>query len=178
MCGLGATQRPSASPSANHAGFIAPFSTESDTPRKPCNTNTRFIGTARAARIASAAIVASADIDAERSRLYLDLIHLSLSGGAKQTLEDTMNSLGYEYQSDFARRYFGEGKAEGKAEGLIEGRMEGRVELILALLAKGFGPLPDSIQTRVRCAQGVQLVAVIKRMLTAETLEQALESLH
>jgi hypothetical protein len=77
-----------------------------------------------AARIASAAIVASADIGAERSRLYLDLIHLSLSGGAKQPLEDTMNSLGYEYQSDFARRYFGEGKAEGR----IEGRMEDRVE--------------------------------------------------
>jgi hypothetical protein len=45
-----------------------------------------------------------------------------------------MNSLGYEYQSDFARRYFG----EGKAEGLIEGRMEGRVELILELLARRF----------------------------------------
>jgi predicted transposase YdaD len=93
-----------------------------------------------------------------------------------------MNSLGYEYQSDFARRYFGEGKAqgkaEGKAEGLIAGRMEGRVELILELLARRFGPLPDSIQTRVRCAQDAQLGAVTERMLTAQTLEQTLDSLY
>jgi hypothetical protein len=127
--------------------------------------------TALAARIASAAIVASADIDAERSRLYHDLIHLSLSWGAEQTLEDTMNSLGYKYpQSEFARRHFG----KGKAEGLIEGR----IEIILELLARRFGPLPDSIQTRVRCAQDAQLSAVTERMLTAQTLEQALASLY
>ena len=85
-----------------------------------------------------------------------------------------MNSLGYRYQSDFARRHFG----EGKAEGLIEGRMEGRVELILELLARRFGPLPDSIQTRVRCAQEMELGALTERMLTAQTLEQALGSLY
>jgi predicted transposase YdaD len=86
-----------------------------------------------------------------------------------------MNSLGYKYpQSEFVRRHFG----EGKAEGLIEGRMEGRVDLILELLAKRFGPLSDNIQTRVRCAQDAQLSAVTERMLTAQTLEQALASLY
>jgi predicted transposase YdaD len=118
--------------------------------------------------------------------LYLDLILISLATSARQALEDTMNSLGYEYQSDFARRYFGEGKAEGKVEGkaegktegLIERRMEGRVELILELLARRFGALPDGIRTRVRCAQEAQLGAVTERMLTAQTLEQALDSLY
>ena len=81
-------------------------------------------------------------------------------------------------QSEFIRRYFGEGKAEGKAEGLIEGRIEGRVEIILELLGKRFGPLSDNIQTRVRCAQDAQLGAVTERMLTAQTLEQALASLY
>jgi hypothetical protein len=69
-----------------------------------------------AARIASTAIVASAAIDAERSRLYLDLILISLSEYAPKAFEATMNSLGYEYQSDFARRYVAQGKAEGKAQ--------------------------------------------------------------
>jgi hypothetical protein len=85
-----------------------------------------------------------------------------------------MNSLGYRYQSDFALHHFG----EGKAEGLIEGRLEGRVELLLELLARRFGPLPEDIQTRVRCAQDTQLGAVAEQMLTAQTLEQALDSLY
>src|ERR1700736_746265 len=118
-----------------------------------------------AARIASAAILASADIDAERSRLYLDVILTSLLANAPEAVEATMNSLGYEYQSDFARRYFGQGKAEG------------RMEITLKLLALRFGPLPDAIQTRVRSAQDAQLDAIAERLLTVPTLEEALGSL-
>ena len=129
--------------------------------------NTRLV-----ARIASAAILASADIDAERSRLYLDLLIISLLENAPEALETTMNSLipGYEYQSPFARRYFGQGKAEG--------RMEGRTEIILKLLALRFGQLPDETQTRVRSAQDAQLDAVAERMLTAQTLQEALGPLY
>ena len=126
-----------------------------------------------AARIASAAIVASADIDAEHSRLYLDLILIALSQNVPQALEATMNSLGYEYQSDFARRYFGQGKAEGK----VEGKVEGRVEILLKLLALRFGLLTEAAQARVRSAQDAQLDAVAERVLTAQTLEEALSPL-
>lgn len=80
-----------------------------------------------------------------------------------------MNSLGYEYQSDFARRYYGQGKAEGKAEG--------RIEIILKLLALRFGPLTEADQTRVRGARDAQLDAVAERMLTAETLEEVVSQL-
>ena len=118
-----------------------------------------------AARVASAAIVASADIDAERSRLYIDLILMSLSANAPEALEATMNSLGYEYQSDFARRYVAQGKAEG------------RVELTLKLLTWRFGPLPDTVRTRVRGAQDAQLDSLFERALTAQTLEEALDPL-
>ncbi len=45
---------------------------------------------ALAARIAATAIVASADIDVERSRLYLDLILISLSKSAPEVPGDTM----------------------------------------------------------------------------------------
>ena len=66
----------------------------------------------RAARIAAAAGVACADNDVERSWLYLDLILIALAQNAPEAFEATMNSLGYEYQSDFARRYYGQGKAD------------------------------------------------------------------
>jgi hypothetical protein len=137
---------------------------------------------ALAARIAAAAIVASADIDAERSRLYLDLILISLANNSPQVLENTMNSLGYEYQSDFARRYVAqgraEGKAEGKAEGRAEGKAEGRVELILRLLAARFGPLTEEALARVRSASDAELDVMAERMLTAQTLEDALGPLY
>jgi hypothetical protein len=136
---------------------------------------------ALAARIASAAILASADIDAERSRLYLDLVMISLSQDALEAFEATMNSLGFEYQSDFARRYYGQGKAEGQmegwAKGKAEGKAEGRIEIILKLLALRFGPLTEAAQARVRGAPDAQLDAVAERMLTAKTLEEAVSQL-
>jgi uncharacterized protein DUF4351 len=83
---------------------------------------------------------------------------ISLLENAPEALEATMNSLGFEYQSPFARRYVA----------------EGRVEIILKLLALRFGPLPDTAQTRVRSAQDAQLDAVAERVLTAQTLEETL----
>jgi hypothetical protein len=124
---------------------------------------------ALAARIASAAIVASADVDAERWKLYHDLILISLSENAQEALEAAMNSLGYEPRSELLRRWIAQGKAEG--------RMEGRVEIILKQLALLFGPLTEAAQIRIRAAQDAQLDAVAERVLTAQTLEQALSPL-
>jgi hypothetical protein len=90
---------------------------------------------------------------------------ISLAQNAPEAFEATMNSLGYEYQSDFARRYYGQGKAEG------------RMEIILKLLALRFGPLTEAAQARVRGAQDAQLDAVAERMLTAKTLEEAVSQL-
>jgi hypothetical protein len=39
-----------------------------------------------------------------------------------------------EYKSDFARRYYGQGKAEGKTEGKTEGKAEGEAYAVLAVL--------------------------------------------
>jgi predicted transposase YdaD len=130
-----------------------------------------------AKRIATAAILASAGIDVERSRLYLDLIQISFSQNIPEAFEITMNSLGYEYQGAFARRYYGQGKTEGQMEGWAKGKAEGRMELILELLAFRFGPLTETAQARVRGAQDVQLNVVAERMLTAKTIEEALSQL-
>jgi hypothetical protein len=112
--------------------------------------------------IVSAAILASADIDAERSSLYFDLILISRFANAPEGLEASMNSLGFEYQSAFARRYFYQGKAEGRAE------------LILKQLTLRFGPLPEAAHARLLNMQDAQLDAVAERVLTARTLDEAL----
>jgi hypothetical protein len=117
-----------------------------------------------AARVASIAITASAAIDAERSRLYLDLIMISLSENTYGALQN-MNSLGFEYQSDFARKY------------VAQGRVEGRVEILLKQLALRFGPVADSIQAQVRAAGDSQLDALAKELLSAHTLEEVMKSL-
>jgi len=48
------------------------------------------------------------------------------------------------YQSEFARRYFGAGKAEGVAQG--------RVEIVLKLLATRYGQLSAAVAARVQGA--------------------------
>lgn len=135
----------------------------------------RHSDVALAARVACAAILASAEVDAERSRLYLDLILISLSKSSPEVLKAAMkNSLGYEYQSDFARRYVDEGMAAGRMEGRLEGKTEGRVEILLKQLALRFAPLTEVVQARLRRAQEAQLDAVAERVLTAQNLEEAL----
>ena len=113
------------------------------------NTDTRL-----AERIASAAIVASAAIDTERSGLYLDLILMSFLEHAPEADEITMNSLGYEYQSNFARRYI----AEGRAEALV------------LLLVEKFGALTPSVHERIRGANLEVLGSWIKRAIAAPDL--------
>jgi Domain of unknown function (DUF4351) len=127
---------------------------------------------------ALAALVANAGIDDERFRLYFDFVIYFLSKSNPDLAETIMNSLGFEYKSDFARRYVAqgrtEGKTEGKAEGKAEGRMEGRIEMLLKQLAVRFGPVPEPIQTLIRSLQDAQLDTVAERVLTAPTLEEAL----
>ncbi len=118
-----------------------------------------------AARIASAAIVASASVDSERSRMYLDFILRSLSDGAKHMLK-TMSLATFEYQSDFA--------LECIAKGRLEGRQEGRAQIILRQLALRFGSLTNSIEARIHAMDAEQLDCLAGRVVTATTLDEAL----
>ncbi len=43
----------------------------------------------------------------------------ALGDAARTALEELMRTEGYEYQSDFARRYRAEGRAEGRAQALL-----------------------------------------------------------
>jgi hypothetical protein len=66
---------------------------------------------------AGAAIFAISSIERDRANLYLDLIVGSLPKMMLQALEQLMQSRNYEYQSEFARRYYGQGREEGREEG-------------------------------------------------------------
>jgi hypothetical protein len=139
----------------------------------------------KSARIALAAQWASLGLDEDRSQLYFDLVMASLSEAARRELQ-TMDPAKYEYQSEFAKRYVAqgrlEGKAEGKAEGKVEGkvegkaegRLEGRADLVVRQLTLRFGPLPSDVLSRISAASIEELDAIGERLLTAQSLQEAL----
>jgi len=79
----------------------------------------RDLNVEHAVKTAQAALKAIASLDDERSSVYFDLVHSALSAAARKALEATMGN--YEYQSEFARKYFSQGEAKGKADGEARG---------------------------------------------------------
>jgi len=119
----------------------------------------------KAAQIALAAQIASFGLDEDRSRLYFDLVLASLSEAARRELR-TMDPAKYEYQSEFAKRYVAQGKAEGE--------LRGRANLVTRLLALRFGPPPPEALALIAAASIEELDAIGERLLTAQTLQEAL----
>jgi hypothetical protein len=124
---------------------------------------------AKSARIALLAQMVSLGLDAERSTLYCDLVLHSLPEAARRALQ-AMDASKYEYQSEFARRYFGQGKAAGVAEG----KAAGVVEIVLKQLATRFGVLSPAVAMHVQSASATDLDRIAQRVLTAHTLDEAL----
>lgn len=123
--------------------------------------------TTKSAQIALWAQVASAGLDAERSMLYCDLILNSLPEAARRALQ-AMSASKYEFQSEFARRYYGQGRAEGN--------VEGRLEIVLRLLAARFGAVSAAAVARVRETSATDLERIAERILTAQTLDEVLSA--
>ena len=131
--------------------------------------------TEKSSRIALAAQLASAGLDEDRSRLYFDLVLNSLSEAARQALQTT-DPAKYQYQSEFARRYYGQGQAEGLANGLAKGQAQGRAELVIRQLALRFGVLSNELQARLLATSIDELDAIGERLLTARTLHEAVSA--
>ena len=81
-----------------------------------------------------------------------------------------MNASKYEYQSEFARRYYGQGKADGLAAGVAEGV----AKIVLKLLTTRYGALSPAVTTRIQGASTEDLDGIAQRVLTAQTLDEAL----
>lgn len=88
--------------------------------------------TEQGATIADAVLSAIQGLDDERARFYSDLVYNSLNEAARRALEAMMK--GYEYQSDFAKKYYGQGRNDGRAEGHTEGRAEEAARAVLTVL--------------------------------------------
>ena len=67
--------------------------------------------------VASLAVRAVSRLPADKGRVYLDRVLAALPTLARRILEENMK--GYEYQSDFARKYYGEGVAAGMHEAAL-----------------------------------------------------------
>lgn len=116
---------------------------------------------AKSARIAAAAQSATVGLDSDRSQLYFDLVFYSLSEAARRALQ-SMLPFKYEYQSDFARKYYGQGLAKGQAD------------LVERLLNRRFGSLSEPVRSRISAATIEELQEIAERLLSAQTLQEAL----
>jgi hypothetical protein len=122
-----------------------------------------------------AALAASAGLDAERVPLYVDLVFNYTPEAAHPALQ-AMKPANYEFQSEFARRYFSLGREEGKAMGRAEGKAEGKAELVITLATRKFGPLSEENQARIRAATATELDQFAVRLLEVGTLDAMLRS--
>lgn len=113
--------------------------------------------TAKAAQIALAAQLASLGLDEDRCRLYVDLVMASLSDAVRRELRE-MKPAKYEYQSDFAKQYIAVGRAE----------------IVIRLLTRRFGELPEDALARISTATKAELESIAERLLTATSLADAL----
>lgn len=81
-----------------------------------------------------------------------------------------MEHFKFEYQSDFARKYFAEGRAVGQASGEVRGR----AAVLVKQLQLKFDPLPDAVAVRVHSASLEQLDAWVERVLSAATIDDVM----
>jgi hypothetical protein len=73
-----------------------------------------------------------------------------------------------EYQSDFAKRFVAQGRAEGKAEG--------KASIVVRLLVRRFGELSPEAANRIAAASPDELDVIAERLLTAHSLDEALDA--
>ena len=116
--------------------------------------------TEEGATIAAAVLPAIRGLDADRARFYYDLVYNSLNEAARRALEAMMK--GYEYQSDFAKKYVAQGRTEGLTEGRTEGLTEGRTveaarNLLTVLRVRGLA-VPETVRERILAQKDPELL--------------------
>jgi flagellar biosynthesis/type III secretory pathway protein FliH len=120
--------------------------------------------------IAEAAIDAIAQLPADQARLYFDVIMMALPAAIRRILEARMQH--YEYRSDFARKYYGQGVAEGLEKGLEQGLEKGLEQGLEKGLEQGLEKgleqgLENGLRTAVIALAHAKLEALSEDDLTA-----------
>jgi hypothetical protein len=122
------------------------------------------------AAIAAAVLPTIQRLDDERARFYGDLVLNSLNEAARRALEAMMK--GYEFQSDFAKKYV----ALGRDQGRTEGRTEGEAHALLTVLqARGIA-VPDGARERILAQKDPErLERWLQKAATAPSLDDVLD---
>jgi hypothetical protein len=125
--------------------------------------------------------LASWDEDAD-GRLG-DILHAALPKAVRRRMEKLMRTGKYEYQSDFAKKYFARGEERGREQGREEGREQGREEgraagescaLLLVLRSRGI-EVPAAAARRIEAERDdARFDAWIRRAATATSLDDVL----
>jgi hypothetical protein len=121
--------------------------------------------TEQGATIAGALLPAIAGLDEERGRFYLDLLLNSVNEATRRALEAMMK--GYEYQSDFAKKYVAQGVAQGEAQGEAKARAH---DVLTVLQARGIA-VSDAARERVLAQKDL---AWLKRWLAKAAVASSL----
>ena len=107
-------------------------------------------------------------VDHDHAGLYADVVLAALPAAARDYLEALMTTT-YEYQSDFARRYFNQGRAEGEAEG----QARGEAKAVLAILDARGVEVPDEVREDIAgCTDLDQLDTWVRRAVTANKVHE------
>jgi hypothetical protein len=104
--------------------------------------------------IAEAAEAGLDGLPEDRQRLYWDVILSSLPDALRQALEVRMLE-NYEYQSDFARKYYGQGRKEGLRRAVLE------------LVGARRPELRDELEPRLQDRSEAELVKLVIELGTA-----------
>ncbi|MFZ5439680.1 MAG: hypothetical protein ACOZQL_06710 [Myxococcota bacterium] len=109
----------------------------------------------RAVEVGWAAAQAALSLDGDRGLVYVDLVFAALSEAARRAMEELMSLDKYEYQSELARKYYGQGLMAGRAEG----RAEGKAGAIVAVLRSRGLAVSAEVEERVLACQDVDVLA-------------------
>ena len=149
---------------------IVPWVTEEEAARAPelAVLSTMAHGReAGGAVLALAAMGAVVRLDADRARLYHDLVMQYLGAAVRAELEALMATGKYEYQSEFARKYI--------AEGRTQGQLIAKAEAVMSVLAaRGFQPTEEQRQRILACRDLETLDRWVWRAASAASVEDAL----
>jgi hypothetical protein len=119
-----------------------------------------------------ATLAAVEPLHEERAKLYLDLVYAALTRATRGALEALMDLKGYQYKSEFARRYVAQGKAEGLAEGEAKGLSEA---LLLLVTTRGLPVTDDERRTILACRDLARLERWLRVAVTARSASEILD---
>ena len=119
------------------------------------------------AAVAAAVLPAVKGLDEERARFLGDIVYNSLNEAARRALEATMVK-GYVYQSDFAKKYYGQGRDDGRAE-------EAARNLLTVLRGRGLA-VPDAARERIVAEKDTARIELwIEKAIVASSLAEVLD---